>query len=145
MSAVHILISIPHYWKKRVKQDLNRDVTSGITEPVPMGTPTSWCSRMAGCTRKGLFPRHTVDLLNAAAMREFHPTLSPFNQVSIVLAQKRKTLLDAWNRYNSLPLSLAAQDATTFITEWGWCRYLETDIPVNSMILQWTWFEKPVA
>jgi hypothetical protein len=33
-------------------------------------------------------------------------------------------VLDAWNGYHSVPLSPAARDSTTFITEWGRYRYL---------------------
>ena len=71
-------------------------------------------------------PRRTVDLqqLNAATFRETHHTPSPFNQASVVPPHTKKTVLDAWNGYHSLPLSPAARDATTFITEWGRYRYL---------------------
>ena len=109
-----------------MKEDLDRDVRLGIIEPVPPGTPTLWCSRMVVAPKKDGTPRRTVDLqkLNAATMRETHHTPSPFNQVSIVPAQTKKTVLDAWNGYHSLPLSAKARDATTFITEWGRYRYL---------------------
>lgn len=122
-SAVHTLIPVPHHWKKRVKEDLDRDVKLGIIEPVPAGTPTICCSRMVVAPKKAGSPRRTVDLqkLNAATMRETHHTPSPFNQVSIVPARTKKTVLDAWNWYHSLPLSPTARDATTFITKW--CRY----------------------
>ena len=124
-SAVHTPIPVPHHWKKRVKQDLDRDVALGIIEPVPTGTPTVWCSRMVVAPKKDGSPRRTVDLqkLNTAKMRETHHN-PPFNQVSIVPARTKKTVLDAWNGYHSLPLSPAARDATTFITECGCYRYL---------------------
>ena len=117
--AVHTPISVPHHWEKKVKEDLDRDVRLGIIEPVPAGTPTIWCSRMVVAPEKDGSPRRTVDLqkLNAATMRETHHTPSPFNQASIVPARTKKTVLDAWNGYHSLPLSTAARDATTFITE----------------------------
>ncbi len=71
-------------------------------------------------------PRRTVDLqnLNAATRRETHYTPSPFNFVSTVPPGKKKTVLDAWNGYLSVPLSGEACDATTFITEWRRYRYL---------------------
>ncbi len=53
-----------------------------------------------------------------------HHTLSPFNIASTFPPNKRKTVLDAWNGYHSLPLASSAVDATTFITEWGRYRYL---------------------
>lgn len=58
-SAVHTLISAPHYWKKRFKQDLDRDITMGIIEPVLVGIPTNCYSRMLVTTKK---TAHTVDL-----------------------------------------------------------------------------------
>ena len=124
--AVHTPIPVPHHWKKKVKQDIDRDVALGIIEPVPVGTPTTWCSRMVVAPKKDGSPRRTVDLqkLNAATMRETHHTPSPFNQASLIPAHMRKTILDAWNGYHSLPLSPNARDATTFITEWGRYRYL---------------------
>ena len=36
----------------------------------------------------------------------------------------KKTVLDAWNGYHSVPLAPQAREATTFITEWGRYRYL---------------------
>ena len=71
-------------------------------------------------------PRRTVDLQNLkkVTLRETHHTPSPFNIVSVVPPGKKKTILDAWNGYHSVPLSPAARDATTFITEWGRYRYL---------------------
>ena len=125
-SAVHTPIPVPHHWKKRVKEDIDRDVALGIIEPVPVGTPTTWCSRMVVAPKKDGSPRRTVDLqkLNASTLRETHHTPSPFNQASLVPAKTRKTVLDAWNGYHSLTLSPSARDATTFITEWGRYRYL---------------------
>ena len=124
-TAVHTPIPVPHHWKKWVKQDLDRDVALGIIEPITIGTPTTWCSRMVVAPKKDGSPRRTVDLqkLNAATRRETHHTPSPFNQASVIPANTRKTVLDAWNGYHSLPLSLAAWGTTTFITEWGRYRY----------------------
>ena len=62
--------------------------------------------------------------LNQTTPREIHHTPSPFNQVSTVPPHMKKTVLDAWNGYHSLPLSPKTRDATTFITEWGRYRYL---------------------
>jgi hypothetical protein len=124
--AYHCPIPVPHHWKKQVKADLDRDVRLGIIEPVPPGTPTIWCSKMVVVPKKDGSPRRTVDLqqLNAATYRETHHTPSPFNQASVVPPHTKKTVLDAWNGYHSMPLSPAARDATTFITEWGRYRYL---------------------
>ena len=125
-SAVHCPIPVPHHWKKAVKDALDQDVALGIIEPVPQGTPTVWCSRMVVTPKKDGTPRRTVDLqkLNQATLRETHHTPSPFHHVSTVPSNTKKTVLDAWNGYHSLPLSPEARDATTFITEWGRYRYL---------------------
>lgn len=58
--------------KKRVKQGINQDVALEIIEPVPVGTPITWCSGMVIALKKDGSPRCMVDLqeLNAATMRE---------------------------------------------------------------------------
>ena len=80
---------------------------------------------MVATPKKNGSPRRTVDLqkLNATTLRKTHQTSSPFNQVSIVSAHNRKTVLSTWNGYHILLLSPVAQDATTFITEWSRYRY----------------------
>lgn len=126
--ATHKPIPVPHHWKDAVKRQLDEDVALQIIEPIPTGTPTIWCSRMITVPKKDGTPRRTVDLqnLNAATKRETHHTQSPFNIVSVVPGNTKKTSLDAWNGYHSVPLAPAARDATTFITEWGRYRYLRT-------------------
>ena len=123
--AYHTPIPVPHHWKQEVKEALDMDVRLGTIERVPQGTPTIWCSRMVVVPKKNGSPRRTVDLqaLNAATYRETHHTPSPFHQTSTVPANTLKTTLDAWNGYHSLPLSAAAKEAITFITEWGRYRY----------------------
>ena len=124
-TAVHTPIPIPHHWKRKVKADLDRDVRLGIIEPVPPGTPTRWCSRMVVAPKKDGSPRRTVNLtsVNEATLRETHHTPTPFNLVSNIPPGTKKSVLDAWNGYHSLPLAEPARDATTFITEFGRYRY----------------------
>ena len=124
-SAVHTPIPLAHHWKEDVKRDIDRDISLKTVEPVPQGTPTIWCSRMVIVSKIDGKPRRTVDYqkLNDATFRETHHTPSPFNQASIVPPNTKKTVLDAWNGYHSLPLSDSAKAATTFITEWGRFRY----------------------
>ena len=112
--------------EKSVKADLDRDVALGIIEPVPQGTPTIWCLCMVVTPKKDGTPRRTIDLqkLNQATLCETHHTPLPFNQVSAVPPNTKKTVLDGWNGCHSLPLSPDARDAITFITEWGRYRYL---------------------
>ena len=124
--SVHKPIPVPHHWKESVKSQLDQDVNLGIIEQVPTGTPTDWCSRMITVPKKDGTPRRTVDLqkLNASTKRETHYSQSPFNIVSVIPPHTKKTTLDAWNGYHSVPLADNAKEATTFITEWGRYRYL---------------------
>ena len=124
--AIHKPIPVPHHWKLAVKSQLDRDVSLGIIEPVPTGTPTTWCSRMVTVPKPDGTPRRTVDLqnLNDATKRETHHTESPFHVVNTIPTNMLKSKLDAWNGYHSIPLADSARDATTFITEWGRYRYL---------------------
>lgn len=123
--AAHTPIPVPHHWKKQVKNDLDRDERLGIIEKVPQGTTTKWCARMVVTPKKNGEPRRTVDLqkLNNATLRETHHTPSPFNIVSTVPVKTRKSVLDAWNGYHSLPLHESTKESMTFITEWGRYRY----------------------
>ena len=95
--AVHTPIPVPHHWKEKVKEDLDRDVRLGIIEKVPQGSTTTWCARMVVTPKKNGNPRRTVDLqkLNNATFRETHHTPSPFDLVSTVPTNTRKTVLDA--------------------------------------------------
>lgn len=56
-SAVHT--PVPRHWKKRVKQDLDRDVALGIIEPVPVGTPITWYARMVVVPKRVLSQTHS--------------------------------------------------------------------------------------
>ena len=72
LSAVHFPIPVAHQWKKEVKQAIDADVRLGIIEPVPVGTPTEWCSQMVVSTKSDGSPRRTVDLqkLNVSTIRK---------------------------------------------------------------------------
>ena len=132
--AVHTAIPVPHHWKRKVKQGLDRDVRLGIIEPVPQGSISQHCSRMVVTPKKNGEPRRTVDLqkVNQATLREVHHTPSPFNLVSTIPSQTKKTVLDAWNGYHSLPLNPEHKDATTFITEWGRYRYCRAPMGLHT-------------
>ena len=80
--AVHKPVAIPLHWMTEIKEQLDRDVRLGVLEPVPMGEPVTWCSRMVVCPKKDVKPRRTVDLkaLNSKAPRQTHATDSPFHQ-----------------------------------------------------------------
>ena len=123
--AIHTPVPVPYHWKNQVKADIDRDVRLGIIEPVPVGTPVTWLSRMVVAPKKDGSPRRTVDLqrVNAATKRETHHTRSPHDLAISIPPKQFKTTLDAWNGYHALPLDEEAKDATSFITEWGRYRY----------------------
>nr|KAG5712492.1 hypothetical protein BaRGS_011466 [Batillaria attramentaria] len=124
--AHHNPIPVPMHWQDDVKAGLDQDVRLGVIEPVPIGTPVTWCHKMVVCPKKSGKPRRTVDLqpLNRHATRETHHTQSPFHQARKVPPHTRKTVFDAWNGYHSIALDEQDRHLTTFITPWGRYRYL---------------------
>ena len=126
--AYHTPIPVPLHWQPAVKAGLDQDVRLGVLEPVPIGEPVTWCHRMVICAKKNGKPRRTVDFqpLNAHAKRETHHTPSPFHQARSVPHGKKKTVLDAWNGYHSVPIRAEDRHLTTFITPWGRYRYKTT-------------------
>lgn len=126
--AHHTPIPVPLHWQQEVKAGLDQDVQLGVLEPVPIGEPVTWCHRMVICAKKNGKPRRTVDFqpLNAHATRETHHTPSPFHQARSIPHGKKKTVLDAWNGYHSVPIRAEDRHLTTFITPWGRYRYKTT-------------------
>ena len=124
--AYHTPIPVPVHWQDDVKAGLDQDVRLGVIEPVPVGTPVTWCHKMVICPKKSGKPRRTVDLqpLNRHATRETHHTQSPFHQARAVPHHMKKTVFDAWNGYHSIALDERDRHLTTFITPWGRYRYL---------------------
>ena len=123
--AAHSPIPIPLHWADQVKADLDRDVALGIIEPVPLNTEVTWCARMIIVPKHDGKPRRTVDFkcLNDASARQTHHTKSPFMLASEVPANTKKSVLDVWNAYHSVPVRKSDQDKLTFITPWGRFRY----------------------
>lgn len=126
--AHHSPIPVPLHWQEEVKAALDQDVRLGVLEEVPIGEPVTWCHRMVVCPKKDGKPRRTVDFqaLNAHAVRETHHTPSPFLQARSVPHGTKKTVLDAWNGYHSVPIREEDRHLTTFITPWGRYRYKTT-------------------
>ena len=124
--AKHNPIPIPLHFKEKVKELLDKDVERGIISPVPIGTPTNWCSTMVITAKKNGTPRRTIDYqyLNSQCKRETHHTSSPFHLALQVPKGTKKTVLDAVDGYHSVLLDEASQPYTTFITEWGRYQYL---------------------
>ena len=119
--AHHTPIPVPIHWSDEVKADLDQDIRLGVIEPVPVGTPVTWCHRMVVCAKKSGKPRRTVDLqnLNRHAVRETHHTPSPFHQARAVPSHTFKSVFDAWNGYHSIAIAEEDRYLTTFITPWG--------------------------
>ena len=123
--AHHTPVPVPLHCQAEVKAGLDRDVRLGVIEPVPVGEPVTWCHRMVVCAKKNGKPRRTVDFqpLNVHSTRETHHTPSPFHQARSVPPNTKKTVLDAWNGYHSVPIHEDDRHFTTFITPWGRYRY----------------------
>ena len=127
--ARHNPIPVPFHMKEAVKNALDEDVSRGIISPVPLGTPTEWCSTMVVTSKKDGRPRRTVDFqqLNSQCLRETHHQGSPFHLAMQVPAGAYKTVLDAVDGYHSVLLEEGSQPLTTFITEWG--RFMYKRLP----------------
>lgn len=123
--AFHKAYPVPIHWQDEVKKGLDDDVKLGVLEKVPVGEPTTWCSRMVVVSKKDGKPRRTVDLqhLNDAAKRQTNPVKAPFLQATSVPQGTYKTCLDAWNGFHSIPLKEEDRHLTTFVTPWGRYRY----------------------
>ena len=124
--AIHKAIPVPVHFQEQVKLDLDSDVRLGVIEPVPFGTPTTWCSPMVICPKKDGKPRRTINFsqLNKIASRETHHTPSPYHLAREVPCNTKKTTLDAWNGYHGVKLQKSDHHFTTFNTPWGRYRYI---------------------
>ena len=127
--ARHNPIPVPYHLRDATKEAIDADVAKGILAPVPIGTPTEWCSRMVVQPKKDGRPRRTVDYqyLNSQCSRETHHHGSPFHLAMQVPAGAYKSVLDAVDGYHSVPLDEESQLLTVFITEWG--RYMYRRMP----------------
>ena len=123
--AAHTPIQVPVHWVEQVKSDLDRDVALGVIEEVPLNSPRTWCSRMVVVPKQSGEPRRTVDLqqLNKASVRQTHPNRSPFMLASDVPAGTKKSVLDVWNSFHSVPVVEEDRDKLCFVTQWGCYRY----------------------
>ena len=124
--CIHKAPPVPVHFQDQVKEGLDSDVRLGVIEPVPFGTPTTWCHRMVVCPKKCGGCRRTVDFqaLNKYAYRETHHTPSPYHLAREVPSNTKKTTVDAWNGYHGVRLCKSDQHITTFNTPWGRYRYI---------------------
>ena len=74
--AIHTPKKVPLNLTEQVKRNLDRDVSLGIIEPVPINTPTTWCARMVVVAKHDGSPRRTVAFraLNSTCRRQTHHT-----------------------------------------------------------------------
>ena len=123
--AVHSPIPVPIHWREQVEADLERDVALGVIEPVPTNTPSTWISRMVLVPKHDGSPRRTVDFkaLNDASVRQTHHSESPFMLATRVPSNMKKSVLDVWNSYHSVPVHEDDHHKLTFITHKGRFRY----------------------
>ena len=100
-------------------------MTLGIIEPVPLNTPVTLCARMVVVAKHNGSPRRTVDFkaLNSASRRQTLHTKSPFQLASELPAGMKKSVLDVWSAYHSVPICPEDQHKLTFLTPWGRFRY----------------------
>ena len=124
--CIHKATPVPVHFYDKVKEGIDSDVRLGVIEPVPHGTPTSWCHRMVICSKKCGGCRRTVDFqaLNKHAYRETHHTPSPYHLAREVPCHTKKTTVDAWNGYHGIRLCKSDCHLTTFLTPWGRFRYI---------------------
>ena len=124
-SAIHKPTMVPIHWRDQVKFDLDRDIRLGILEKVPENTPTTWLSRMVVTSKADGSPRRTVDMQpqNKSSVRQTYPTEAPFKLASRIPEGKKKTIIDSWNGFHSVPIADEDRHVTTFLTPWGRYRY----------------------
>ena len=114
-------IPIPHHWKKKYKDIIEKNIKAGILRRAPENKPTRHCAQMVPTAKKNQEPRLTVDYraLNAHCERTPHHTPRPFDIISSIPTHTFKTVLDAYNGYHQILLDEDSVELTTFITEFG--------------------------
>ena len=50
--AIHKAPPVPVHWEDQVKEAIDKDVSLGVLEWVPLDVPTTWCSRMVTTAKK---------------------------------------------------------------------------------------------
>ena len=127
--AAHVPAKLPIHWREGVKEGLDRDVKLGVIRPVPVNTPSEWTMRMIVVPKHDGSPRRTVDFtpLNKSCPRQTHHTPSPWSLVATIPPNTKKTVLDVFNGYHSIPIHDDDKHLTVFLTEFG--RYLYETLP----------------
>ena len=123
--TVYKAATVPLHWRELVKAQLDQDEALGEIEKVPPGVPTKWQARLHVVPKRDGTPRRTVDMrpLNAHSVRETQQFVPPYKQARIAAAGTLRTVTDAWNGYNSVPLVQEDRHLITFFMEYGRYRY----------------------
>ena len=123
--ACHKIQPIPLHWQEKVHRDLVRDVNLGVLEKLPTNTPTTWLSRMVLTAKSNGDPRRTVDYqpLNKHVQRQTFPMVTPFQLASRIPPGAKKTVVDNWNGFHSVPLHEDDRHYTAFLTPDGRYQY----------------------
>ena len=123
--AFHKVNPVPIHWQSKVKADLDRDVALGVLEKIGDNTPVAWQSKMVITAKANGDPRRVVDLqnLNRHSSRQTFPVSSPFHLATQIPLQKKKSVVDAWNGYHSVPIDPDDRHYTCFLTPWGRYQY----------------------
>ena len=117
--------TIPYFWREGAKELVDQFEAREIIAKTEIGTPAKWCFPMVITAKKSntLKPklRMTIDFqhLNSQCTRELHHVESPFKLASQIPTNTFKTLLDAVDGYQAIPLAKESQPLTNFITPWG--------------------------
>lgn len=107
----------PNYAEK-VKEEIQKQLDAGFIKPVNRYT---WLSPIVVVPKKNGKLRVCIDFirLNAATIKEPFPALFLESVLDQVVGKEAYSFLDGFNGYSQITLALAAQELTTFITEWG--------------------------
>ena len=98
--AQHIPTTIPLHLKEEVEQGLNENVANNIIEPVLIGEPVEWCSKITVVSEKDRQSLITI----AQCQRETHHCQSPFSLPSTSKYEKdyfmqwMSTILSPWTK-----------------------------------------------
>ena len=109
--AVHRLVPMPLHWIEKAKKDLDQDVHLGIIEPVPINTPTSWCSRKVIVPKSSGEPRRTMDFkaLNVSIRLDIRSSQRHCPRCLELRVSKRQKMSRILNLDEKCPKSLFLQ------------------------------------
>ena len=111
----------PLHWEDKVLQKYEQDLSMGVIEPYPSGTPPKWIHRAHYVKKPDGDIRRVIDLspLNKHCKREIHGMMSPFELAKGIPADTWRTVTDAWNGYHSIPLHEEDRHLTAFLGPTG--------------------------